>query len=876
MSPLCTPLGNTLVAGPPPPNFAPPAHSAASLHIACAMGALVRSLLTTYVAAHGSLGTERMKQMLASRNVGRSLLATLALLAACGSEPGTEPPVTLEGWTLEPMLEQEQPITRFVAVATPMEMPTDGTALVPQIILCDPDSLGNETSNLRCDRAGLFVHSLDQPTRIVFKARGAETSNAFLNPETPKGKLKVVMATLPLGEDTEDFVTRFDETTGPTRFAELGYTSDTELGPATAVKFIITNWSDNPKVYFQNTRKFQLHYNFANLALGMIITRTEFDKQTYYGTDRKNIAGTLVWYPQVASNSSYLGATAKEPLCMTFFPSDGLTAQMALRAHRLIEERIDFVALAGPHRRLVYLPAGDLQAQQLQTAANQFAAFDSAWVLRTELYGDISLQLLNPGVAYGTLRLVTPEQLENAPLSFQDILVLTALPNDLPIVGGTITEELQTPLAHVNIAARTRGTPNIALLKASTDDRVAPFLNKLVRFEVAGGNFLIEETSLQEATEYWDSLKKEPMYPQADLTRADLPLLGTQVTFEDAISVGVKAANLSELVRAVSQNTPVGFAVPFYYYQQFMTQNMKTSQLCENARLDCVKEGRSDEICLQAKELCDGPQGTSESFEQMAFRMIEEPLFVADTALREAALNTIRHIIRNTPVDPDFAGQLNLRVAQVFGGGKARLRSSTNAEDLPNFSGAGLYTSVGAYATGLDAASLEIRKVWASIWNFKAHEERSFWSIDHRSVKMAVLVSTAYPQEVANGVLITQNIADPTVYGMYVNVQAGEIAVTNPEPDTMPEIFTIIPAPGGGVQVSRQRFSSLSPNVPVMTEKEISALYDAGRKARSHFAKLYGVDEATFALDIEFKLFGPERKLILKQARPYSVGGYVP
>ena len=72
--------------------------------------------------------------------------------------------------------------------------------------------------------------------------------------------------------------------------------------------------------------------------------------------------------------------------------------------------------------------------------------------------GGLRLQLLNQGVGYGTLRVMSPADLEAEPVSYQDIVVLTRLPNEAPLSGGTITEELQTPLAHVNVAARARGT----------------------------------------------------------------------------------------------------------------------------------------------------------------------------------------------------------------------------------------------------------------------------------------------------------------------------------------------------------------------------------------------------------------------------------
>jgi hypothetical protein len=103
---------------------------------------------------------------------------------------------------------------------------------------------------------------------------------------------------------------------------------------------------------------------------------------------------------------------------------------------------------------------------------------------------------------------------------------------------------------------------------------------------------------------------------------------------------------------------------------------------------------------------------------------------------------------------------------------------------------------------------------------------------------------------------------------MYVNVQKGEEAVTNPTNGALPEIFSMIAAPGG-IQLARQRFSSLSPATPLLTQSEVETLYRAALEARAHFASLYALPPGQLILDIEFKLT-PERKVVFKQARPYS------
>ena len=229
-----------------------------------------------------------------------------------------------------------------------------------------------------------------------------------------------------------------------------------------------------PEVYLQNTTRHPIHYEFARQVLGVAESRQEYERNTYAGDPRPAMAGTIAYYPHVDASSAALTGRLVAPFAVTFFPSDDLTPAQALRAHQLLEERLLCAALDGGEGRLVYLPAGSRQEEELAAASAVFDTREALWATQAEWYGDVSLQVLNDGLAYGTLRRMSPEELGSSVVSFQDVLVLTRLPNELPVVGGTITEELQTPLAHVNVSARDRGTPNIALLEASTDARVWP------------------------------------------------------------------------------------------------------------------------------------------------------------------------------------------------------------------------------------------------------------------------------------------------------------------------------------------------------------------------------------------------------------------
>src|SRR5690606_33836733 len=113
-----------------------------------------------------------------------------------------------------------------------------------------------------------------------------------------------------------------------------------------------------------------------------------------------------------------------------------------------------------------------------------------------------------------------------------------------------------------------------------------------------------------------------------------------------------------------------------------------------------------------------------------------------DPADRDKKLKKLRDYIKAAPLDTVFGNMLLAKLQAKFPNvNRIRFRSSTNAEDLDGFTGAGLYESKTGDPTDPDDHVFdELKKVWASVWLFRAFEERSFRSIDHMSVGMAMLV----------------------------------------------------------------------------------------------------------------------------------------
>ena len=730
-----------------------------------------------------------------------------------------------------------------------------------QTLICPSET--RATDSQKCTEGGFAVRG----TAGAFEATVRSVGNAFVSiTVAPGAESPTVLALPPLtaAVKTDDYATRLDGDGCLEVLQQMAVPFTPDLGDSYALKFLIRDLKTEPKVYFQNTKKYPLHFDFARTVLGIPGTIEQFSADTYSGTDRPAMGGTLVFYPSVSGKSKAATPWVDAPWTLNFFPSDPITPVQVRQAHRLIEERLTCLAWTGPARRLVYLPAGTTFEQQASADGNPFERGGIGWMDHQDLFGAIRQQVLNPGVAFGILKRMTPEQLASSVVSFRDVLLLTRIPNELPIVGGTITEEFQTPLAHVNVAARTRGTPNLAYPKAFEDPMVSSLIGKLVRFETIGGAFTLHEATLAEAEAFWNSRFRLRTVPTFDLSLTGIPSFD-QLGFADSIRVGVKAANLAELSHALGENAPSkGLAIPFHYYQSFMDASLTSAELCEKAKTDCTTAGRTSAACEGARSLC--LPGAVESFTAFVARVLDDPSFKQDTGLRDAILGNLRYMMEHTPGDPGFGALLDSRIAEIFQTARVKIRSSTNCEDLPNFSGAGLYNSYGAHASGADAGSKVVPKVFASVWSFRGFEERAFWNIDHQAVRMGCVINEAFTNELANGVIITENLADPTVWGMYINVQKGEESVTNPTNGALPEIFSI---DGVGGQVTRQRFSSLSPGTPILADSEVASLFQAATKARQHFAPLYGLAEEQLILDIEFKLT-PDHKIVFKQARPYT------
>ncbi len=618
----------------------------------------------------------------------------------------------------------------------------------------------------------------------------------------------------------------------PDWIGELGCEADYQLlederNDAVFAHTRTINWmidrEDGDRLYFIDTTEFLLHYFFAERYLDYgepftpVGTHAEFNILNYRRENRRFVMGKLVRYLDQGLLTIELSA------------GDTADADMIADAWDRLQGAIHDGA------QLVYRPVSAQQEEMLPELEARIP------VIRTEVvFQGQSYQPLNQRVGYGTLRFRKLVELDAEPLSPTDIVVLDRVPNDITLVSGIVTEEFQTPLSHVNVLSKNRGTPNMALRGAFDDPELRALEDSLVKLEVGGQDFTIGEAARADAEAFWDSLRPaEPLTPEFDLTATALvDLDGARRS--DSIRIGAKAANLAEVATIRLQGErpiempPDPFAVPFYFYDQFM----------KDTGLDAEVEA----LLADAPDLSPAELG--------------ERLF------------DLRWKIYRAPLDPAVRDLVAAEAAARWGAdAEVRFRSSTNVEDLPDFSGAGLYTSAGAdLAGGPQAVENAMKVVWASAWNQQAFVERDFYRVDHARVRMALLVHPSMPDEMANGVAVTINEFADNRPAFYINAQLGEVSVTNPTGLAVPEqllYYTWYEEPEYEI-ITRSSLVARVPDWPtfpaVLSEAELETLAEYLTAIHNHFKADAGPDPE-FAMDVEWKL-APGRVIVIKQARP--------
>ncbi|KRG65910.1 pyruvate phosphate dikinase [Stenotrophomonas humi] len=441
---------------------------------------------------------------------------------------------------------------------------------------------------------------------------------------------------------------------------------------------------------------------------------------------------------------------------------------------------------------------------------------------------------LNTGRAQGRLRIIASvEQTDD--LSPQDIVVLDEVPITLPPVAGLVTQRPSTLLSHVNLLAKGWRIPNAYVRGAQASLR--QYNGQWVELEVSSNDYRVRPMARPARTPATAVRATSQNLPRPDLSVTALKPLSA-LRARDSRHCGVKAANLGTLKASLppAARVPDGFCIPFSQYQAAMLRLQIPQRLA----------------ALQ-----------------------QRPGFATDATVRRNALTTLRDEISNAAPDAALSRLLQTQwEAQLHGRG-VFVRSSSNSEDLPGFSGAGLYTTIPNVTRG-DALVRAVQAVWASVYNFEAYEARRAAGLGQDAVAMAVLVQLAAPSD-SSGVMITRDPFDAgrrhityisAKRGLGIRVVEGKRQAEQVMYSNWSKAVQVLSRSAEDTQLVADTRGGVR-EVPivgtrqVLTDALIARLAAVGRGTKQ---ALGGAEQ-----DIEWAVVGDD--IVILQSRPYVDGG---
>jgi hypothetical protein len=478
--------------------------------------------------------------------------------------------------------------------------------------------------------------------------------------------------------------------------------------------------------------------------------------------------------------------------------------------------------------------------------------------IQHELFGQrvgAGLRALNPGLTRGKLR--SGEGDRSDP---EGIYLLPETTSDLPPVAGILTQGEGSSLSHVQLLARNLGIPNVVV-----GDEHLPTVRKRLGSRAVLAVSPNGVVQLVDQGRRWDAVFGEEEQQSGVVIRPDLKKLDIEsVDFLPISSLrasdsgrtsGPKGANLGELKHYFGEQVPNGFVIPFGAFRQLLDQPIEAG-------------GPSVFDWMKAQYAAIAKASRDPAKQQ---RMVSK--FLA----------RLRDWIATVDPGPDFRNQLHTLLQQNFGRDGSYgvfVRSDTNVEDLPGFTGAGLNLTV-FNVVGADNVLRAIHDVWASPFEDRAYGWRQSHMTDPEYVFPAVVIQLAFPAE-KSGVMVTADVESgeegwitvavnegpgggvegQSTESLRIDTRTGEVRflaqATEPEQPVLSRSGGVDHVPASGTEA-------------VLQPGEIDQLVDFARHVHDRFPSLR--DEAGNPLPADVEFAFRNGRLALLQMRPFVESG---
>ncbi len=571
------------------------------------------------------------------------------------------------------------------------------------------------------------------------------------------------------------------------------------------------------KMYFMNSKKYKFHIEFCNVIFNDNDEIGEFNATNYQqNPNRKYGLATFNFYEDL------------QLYTLEFVSEDDIPNSLLLKIWKAI---IENAKLTKPI--FVLLNNSSLLQQQSKLK-------DIPTILPEKLFAQQNFQPLVIGTAVGYAKKIGSLSAGHLPVSTQDIIFIEGTPLLLPHCKGVVTNTMQTPLSHINVLCHNRKTPACVLVNWDSIITIKKLWNLPIKLTFLENGFIINSANTSEIIS--QKVAKKIKVNPPNVSVKSLQIFTGKKIISPTI-VGSKASGLSTLYKIAKQNMgsfevpPNAFGIPFFYYRQHILQASISKEI---QKLNLITPNKNEEILAQLK--------------------------------------VIRKAIKTAPISKALLQMVENQIGKENFAKSYRFRSSSSAEDVEGFNGAGLYESYsGIYADSNKSYDKAIKKVWASVWTEAAFMERQIFGINHAQVCMGVLVHQGFPSEEANGVAITKNMFRDDFNGFTINVQQGEVSVVAPPEDVQCDQLLLLSSDmftGHGGQIYEQYInrSSINKGKNVLTNAQCEKLFNALDILKNYFytskVSNFKIEYDDYALDVEFKF--NDGKLFIKQVRPFQ------
>ena len=343
------------------------------------------------------------------------------------------------------------------------------------------------------------------------------------------------------------------------------------------VKFTI-KLDDPNTVYFQDSRRYVLHYDFATDVLDPFVgmSAAAYYSVTLYEQGQQVALGTVILPPM----SGYPSEPDFDEYGIQFVRQDPYTKEQIRDVFEIVKASV----IAEPGVEVFYFPTYE-QVEVAQANREWFESegipisSTSRWATGNACYSE--------GWTLGELKFIEADQIDQAYqsglLKPQHILLTDAVPAEIPYVAGVISLSPSTPSSHVAILANTYAVPFVHMAVVEDANEAQQLVGRTVAFSAYDDGLGaydvrlidVEYTLSAEQIAEILELKKPPMLDISPIAHYGAYGVNTDNLLpKDVNNCGGKAANFGILRNSIPDDSPVAMGFSFDLWSDFLEQTI--------------------------------------------------------------------------------------------------------------------------------------------------------------------------------------------------------------------------------------------------------------------------------------------------------------